>query len=150
MLGCLVTSNILLSCPSSIPRGCGLIESTFLGNLSVTLGQCDTSPSGSTKVMSACGLTILVILRYCQTLCLPFWYFAFKRAVTLRPLACSSSSSSQRTLVSLDFFALLRLVSKPISIDTAIGSLAIFETTFVVPPVVSWLYITTPVIPIPC
>ena len=124
---------------------------TLRGSRSVTRGQCVVSPSGSTKVMLAWGLTMLVMRRYCQTLCLPRWNLAFMRQRTLRPDTFSvPSSRTHGTRCSLLLMALFDLVSRPSSISTAVVSLAILERTCVGFPVVSWLYITTPVMPMPC
>ena len=60
--------------PISIPSGWGLISFGFGGMMSVALSKTVLVPSGSWKVICACGFTIAVFFRYSKTDCLPVTY----------------------------------------------------------------------------
>jgi len=142
----LVSLAMLMRVPSSSPEGCGLISLVAGGILSVALSKVVRLPSGSVKVIRACGLTIAVCRRYSRTDCLPptyrpfIWYVIFVPCSFPSQMKGSSFSTSGRFL----------LVLTMISMRQATSSAPVLEMTTAGFPVVIWPYITVADIPIPC
>ena len=69
----LVSFNIAIRRPSSMPWGCGLISMISGGSSRVLRSYTASSPAGSLYRSVTCGFAIAVCLRYMSTERCPFW-----------------------------------------------------------------------------
>ena len=100
-----VVAAILMMVPSSTPYGWGFISSAFFGSLSVALSNIISLPSGSMRIIWACGFTMAQLLKYSFTDCFLFFTYLPSMTASIRvPDSFSQWSISSDMIFGLFFF----------------------------------------------